>query len=98
MREALGSAYARLTDLLPASVASRIDELLPALRRSWGGPLNGQHRRCELVRSIARSVDFDVVLETGTYRGTSTEFFASVFGVPVHTVEANPRYHAYSRR
>jgi len=96
MKKVLGSAYDRLTELLPPATAWRIDLLRSSLRESWGGSLNGQERRRELVRSIAQSFDFDVVLETGTYRGTSTVFFASVFGVPVETVEANPRYYAYS--
>jgi predicted O-methyltransferase YrrM len=98
MRQELGVVYEQLTDLLPPGAAARIDGLRPSLRRSWGGPLNGQERRRELVRSIAKSMDFDVVLETGAFRGTSTEFFAAVFGVQVETVEANPRYFAYSRR
>ncbi len=37
------------------------------------------------------------MVETGTFRGTATEFFAAVFGGPVQTVEINPRYFAYSR-
>jgi predicted O-methyltransferase YrrM len=98
MRQALGAFYQNVTDLLPPAAAARIDGLWPSLRRAWGGPLNGQERRRQLVRSIANSMDFDVVLETGTYRGTSTEFFAAVFGVQVETVEANPRYYAYSWR
>jgi predicted O-methyltransferase YrrM len=97
VRQALGALYQDVTDLLPPATAARIDLLRPSLRRSWGGPLNGQERRRELVRSIAGSTDFDVVLETGAYRGTSTEFFAAVFGVHVETVEANRRYYAYSR-
>jgi predicted O-methyltransferase YrrM len=97
MRQALGALYQDVTDLLPPATAARIDLLRPSLRRSWGGPLNGQDRRRALVRSIARCVDVDVVIETGTYRGTSTEFFSAVFGVPVETVEANPRFYEYSR-
>jgi hypothetical protein len=31
----------------------------------------------------------------GTFRGTTTEFFAQ-FGVPVYSVEAEPRYHAFA--
>jgi predicted O-methyltransferase YrrM len=98
IKKALGPGYEGLMALLPPSTAARIELLRPSLRASWGGPLNGQDRRRALVRAIARSVDVDVVIETGTYRGTSTEFFAAVFGVPVETVEANRRFYEYSRR
>jgi len=38
------------------------------------------------------------VIETGTYRGTSTEFLSAVFGAPVTSIEANPRLFSYSSR
>lgn len=90
--------YERLAGLLPPDWAGRLDSYRPNVRNSWGGPLNGQEERRALVRALARAADFDVVIETGTYRGTSTEFFSAVFGVPVETVEGDPRLHAYSRR
>ena len=43
-------------------------------------------------------IHFDRILETGTFRGTSTEFFATVFQTPVHTVESNARYCVDSRQ
>src|SRR3954447_23368359 len=94
---ALGRIYASTTNKLPPAVAARIDLTRPSLYGAWGGPLNGQERRREMVRDIARTVPIDRVIETGTYRGTSTEFFAAVFGVPVDTVETHPRYYEYSR-
>jgi hypothetical protein len=51
-----------------------------------------------MVRELAGAVPFDVVLETGTFRGTSTAFFAAVTGTPVETVEISARYYEYSRR
>jgi hypothetical protein len=86
----------RLTRYLPPEVVGRIDLLRPSLRTVWGGPLNGQEHRQAIVRSLARSVQFDLVLETGTYRGASTEAFADLFGTRVHTVELHPRFYAYS--
>jgi predicted O-methyltransferase YrrM len=88
---------AGLRRLLGPDVLGRIDLLRPSLREPWGGPLNGQERRREIVRELARAVEFDRVLETGTYRGSSTQFFATVFGAPVETVESNRRFFAYSR-
>jgi hypothetical protein len=37
------------------------------------------------------------VVETGTYRGTTTLFLADVFQTPIYSVEVNPRYHYYAR-
>lgn len=94
----LDKAYRGVTRYLPAKLAGRLDLLRPSYWASWGGPLNGQERRQEIVRELAREVRFDRVIETGTYRGTTTEFFSAVFGVPVATVEANLRHFTYSSR
>ena len=87
-----------LTRLSPDK-AAWLDQHRPSVRSSWGwGPLNGQVGRQGIVRDLARAVAFDEVVETGTYRGNSTEFFAHVLGVPIHTVEAHPRYYHYAAK
>jgi predicted O-methyltransferase YrrM len=87
-----------LTRLSPDK-AAWLDQHRPSVRSSWGwGPLNGQAGRQQIVRDLAHVVDFDEVVETGTYRGNSTEFLAHVLGVPVLTVEGNPRFFHYSER
>ena len=40
---------------------------------------------------------FDGIIETGTYLGTTTAMFAET-GLPVYSVECNPRYFAYASR
>lgn len=90
--------YRRVTGMLPGSMAGRLDLLRPSLRSSWGGPLNGQRHRREIVREISRSLNFDQIVETGTFRGTGADFFAAVFDAPVTTIEANPRFFLYSQR
>ncbi len=50
------------------------------------------------MNDLARRIQFDQVIETGTYRGTSTEFLSAVFGAPVTSIEANPRLFSYSSR
>lgn len=65
---------------------------------SWGGPMNGQRARQRIFRELGRAIEFDLVLETGTYRGTSTEFLAAVTGAQVETVESSSRFFEYSRR
>jgi predicted O-methyltransferase YrrM len=88
--------YAATTNRLPPRIAARADLLRPVLRASSWGPLNGQQARRQVVRDLARAITFNRVVETGTYRGTSTEFFAAVFGSPVDTVEVDPRFFTYS--
>src|SRR5450631_629603 len=83
--------------LSPATLA-RLDQFRPSQRDRWGGPLNGQAGRRAICQELAVALAFDHVIETGTYRGVSTGFFSSVFGVPVDTVEASPRFFEYSRR
>lgn len=77
---------------------ARLDEWRPELRSGFGGPLNGQARRQELVRRILRAFPFEAVVETGTHRGATTAFLRAESGLAVHTVEADPRLYRYARR
>jgi hypothetical protein len=97
MRLEAEAMYRRAKKLVPPGLVGRIDLFRPDLRSSWGGPLNGQERRRDIVRELARTVAFERVIETGTYRGSSTEFFVAVFGTPVATVESSTRYFTYSK-
>jgi predicted O-methyltransferase YrrM len=63
----------------------------------WGGPMNGQTARLEIVRQLITSLRPVHIIETGTYRATTTAWFAE-FGVPVTTIELNPRYAEFARR
>ena len=96
MNPLLDKAYRGVTKCLPPKLAGRLDLLRPSYFASWGGPLNGQELRQEIVRELAKAMKFDRVIETGTYRGTTTEFLHAVFGAPVATVEASPRHFTYS--
>ena len=58
----------------------------PQLRIGFGGPFNGQRLRQRLFMEIHRALQFDAVLETGAFRGTTTEWFAQL-GVPVYSCE-----------
>ena len=62
----------------------------------WGGPMNGQTARLEVCRQILKSFDISSIVETGTYRGTTTEWFAQ-FGIPTISIELNPRYASFSK-
>lgn len=54
----------------------------------WGGPMNGQTARLEIVRALIDKVQPVQIIETGTFRGTTTEWLAG-FGIPVVTIEAD---------
>ncbi|MFC4948442.1 hypothetical protein [Pseudonocardia sp. GCM10023141] len=82
----------------PPRLGAWLDDRRPALRDPWGGPLNGQPKRQQIVRDLHAAIGFEHVVETGTHRGSSTAFFAVVCGVPVSTVELIPRLAAYCRR
>ena len=42
-------------------------------------------------------INFSAIIETGTYRDTTTAYMHQVSGHPVYTVELKPRYYAYSQ-
>jgi hypothetical protein len=62
----------------------------------FGGPLNGSAARLTAFEELKRRCSFDAVVETGTYRGESTIFFAAA-GCPVYSSEVNPRYLGYAQ-
>lgn len=71
--------------------------LRPRHRASWGGPFNGQRGRQVMFLEIVERVGFDAIVETGTYRGTTTAYLHESTGLPVHTVELKPRHYRYAR-
>jgi hypothetical protein len=90
--------YNKATSKLPPALAGRVDFFArPSLRSSLDGPMNGQEARRRIVAQIFEKVPIEAIVETGTFRGSSAEYFADRFGVPVRTVESHPRYFTYSR-
>ncbi len=65
------------------------------LRTSFGGPLNGQANRRLILEALIAELEVDRIIETGTYRGTSTELFRHL--AEVWSIEAHPRYHWFAR-
>jgi hypothetical protein len=62
----------------------------------WGFAMNGQTSRLEATRQIIHTLQIERIIETGTHRGGTTEWF-SQFGLPVETVEINDRFFAFSQ-
>ena len=62
----------------------------------WGGPMNGQTARLEATRQIIFRCDIQQIVETGTYRGVTTEWFAG-FGLPVTTIESSESSYEFAK-
>jgi len=71
--------------------------LRPDRRTAWGGPFNGQTGRQQLFRDLEAAFRFPVIVETGTHRGTTTEYLLQNSGAVIHTVELAPRFRGFSR-
>lgn len=87
--------------IVPALVGQanfgRLEYLLFSNRRaSWGGAFNGQAGRQAIFASIVTAIAPAMILETGTFRGTTTAFMAEA-DVPIITIEGNPRYYGFAR-
>lgn len=54
----------------------------------FGSAMNGQTARLEAVRQIFHRCSIRSIIETGTFRGTTTEWFAAL-GVPVMSIESH---------
>jgi hypothetical protein len=64
----------------------------PGLQTSWGGAFNGQCWRQVIFLDLDRTFEFDAIVETGTFRGTTTEYFLRNTRATIYTVEAAPRF------
>jgi len=62
----------------------------------WGFAMNGMTSRLEATRQIIHALAIERIVETGTFRGTTAEWFAQ-FGLPFETVELAERYWTFSR-
>lgn len=89
--------FTRFTRFLPPELQGAWQYMTDVgSRSSWGGPFNGQQHRQLMVREILAAVNPTYVLETGTYRGTSTEFLAAITSASIHTFESSRHNYGYS--
>lgn len=68
----------------------------PSMQASWGGPFNGQKFRQRILFDLLYCFPVTAIVETGTFRGTTTAFFAAT-ALPVYTTEIHRRFFWYSR-
>jgi hypothetical protein len=95
----LRRVYRLIVDNLPARMAGLIDYRLGYHTTFYplGGPMNGQTVRLEIARSIIEKCEVEQIIETGAYRGTTTEWF-SQFGIPVLSAELQARFASFAQR
>ncbi len=83
--------------LLGEKLVGKIDYYrFPQQKQSWGGPFNGQEFRKKIFHELTENINFDCVVETGTYKGTTTEYMAQNLDLPIYTVEALERNYGYA--
>ncbi|RMH22371.1 MAG: hypothetical protein D6698_01180 [Gammaproteobacteria bacterium] len=58
---------------------------------------NAQLFRKQIFLELLGSLDFDIIVETGTWTGNTTGFMAENSGLPVHSVEISERFHSIAR-
>jgi len=68
----------------------------PEWAHGFGGPFNGQQGRKAIFANLLSDIAFTVIIETGTYRGTTTAYMQSVSGLPVYSSEVHGRPFAYA--
>jgi len=69
----------------------------PDLRDPFGGPFNGQHGRQAIFREILELLPVAGIVETGTFRASTTEYMASQTTAPIWTVEVRRRFFYFAR-
>ena len=62
----------------------------------FGGPFNGQEGRQRIFNDLVNAFRFNAVVETGTFRGTTTAFIAENIDAPIYTVELDPRMYYFA--
>lgn len=91
-RDAMSENLTKKADAL-LRIAASLELVSPELQNCWGGPLNGQEGRSAIFRELIKIIGFDAILETGTYRGLTTAWFADHFSGPIYSCEIDKRYH-----
>ncbi|OSO90602.1 hypothetical protein B7O87_09280 [Cylindrospermopsis raciborskii CENA303] len=60
--------------------------------------LNGQLQRQSIVLQLRQAFDFSIIIETGSFIGNTTGWFAELWGgEKIHSCEIDPRFHALSQ-
>jgi hypothetical protein len=80
-----------------APLGALYDVARPSSRAFLSSPFNGQSGRRALIDDVLARTRCEVIVETGTFHGASTEYFARVHHGPVVSIEGVSRYFWYAR-
>jgi len=69
----------------------------PGLKNRVGGRFSGRGFRGGIFLELLDLLRPGAIIETGTYRGATTKFLHYSSGLPVYTVELDPRCYGYSK-
>ena len=94
MKKFLGRIKAKL----PQSWVGFAEYNLRPAQLDGYGILNGQVFRQVIFIDLLKACKFEAIVETGTFVGCTTHFFAKNTDVPVYTVESNARVFQLARR
>lgn len=78
--------------------AAEIDFRNEGNKRWWGGAFNGQQGRTEIIENVIKICQISDVVETGTFRGTTSEFLATRVSGRIYSCELATRYFLYAQR
>src|SRR5690349_9850491 len=67
--------------------AAELELASPELQACWGGPFNGQTGREAIMQNLLELLEPTAVIETGTFRGISTEWIAKHYSGPIFSCE-----------
>lgn len=74
-----------------------IDYFSRLVTGNLGEPFNGQKYRMSLFQALLGKFNFDTVIETGTNRGSTTQYIAQHFSGPIFSIEYMEKYADFSR-
>jgi predicted O-methyltransferase YrrM len=80
-----------------AEQSPQLDYFSRKMTGRLGKAFNGQHYRMQLFESLMAAFEFDSIIETGTNRGSTTEYFANTFSGPIFSIEYSQKYADFSK-
>lgn len=89
--------------LFPSAFAEKIGGMkdyylhFEKYKSPWGAQFNNQQLRTKIFDAIIKKGLVDFIVETGTFRGTTTDYFLTATGYPIYSVELDVRSFYFSK-
>jgi hypothetical protein len=96
MRSLVGRLRRSAQEGALAPAAAAFEFISKPARSAFGGPLNDQAFRRLIVEGVISACGVRAVIETGSHRGATTEFFAASGVESIWTIESMPRFYWYT--